>query len=91
MWTIQCQKALIREGLWRIDTGEETIPTRGGESELAKFASRMDREGLWRIDTGEETISTRGGESELAKFASRKDQALASIVLTFLLEVVRVS
>ena len=33
----------MREGLWRIVTGEETAPTRGGESERAKFASRQDR------------------------------------------------
>ncbi len=35
--------ALMREGQWQIVTGEETAPTRGGESELAKFASRKDR------------------------------------------------
>ena len=33
----------MRESLWRIVTGEETAPTRGSESEQAKFASRRDR------------------------------------------------
>ena len=32
----------MREGLWRIVTGEETAPT-SGESEQAKFMSRQDR------------------------------------------------
>jgi hypothetical protein len=42
-WKIQCRMALMRESLWRIVNGEETAPTRGGESEQAKFASRRDR------------------------------------------------
>ena len=42
-WKIQCRMALMRESLWRIVTGEETAPTRGSESEQAKFASRRDR------------------------------------------------
>ena len=42
-WKIQCRMALMREGLWRIVIGEETAPTRGGEGEQAKFASRQDR------------------------------------------------
>ena len=37
------QDGLMRESLWRIVTGEETAPTRGSESEQAKFASRRDR------------------------------------------------
>ena len=35
--------ALMKEGLWRIVTGEEVAPTGGSESERAKFASRRDR------------------------------------------------
>ena len=42
-WKIQCKMALMKEGLWRIVTGEETAPDRGTESERAKFASRRDR------------------------------------------------
>ena len=41
-WKIQCRMALMREGLWRIVTGEETAPT-SSEGEQAKFASRRDR------------------------------------------------
>ena len=33
----------MKEGLWRIVTGEETAPTGGSESERAKFASRQDK------------------------------------------------
>ena len=43
-WKIQCKMALMKEGLWRIVTGEETAPTSDSESEQAKFASRWDRE-----------------------------------------------
>ena len=42
-WKIQCRMALMKEGLWRIVTGEEVAPTGGSESERAKFASRRDR------------------------------------------------
>ena len=42
-WKIQCRMALMREGLWRIVTGEETAPTRGGESKRAKFVLWQDR------------------------------------------------
>ena len=41
-WKIQCRMALMKEGLWRIVTGEETAPT-GSEGERAKFAARRDR------------------------------------------------
>lgn len=42
-WKIQCKMALMKEGLWRIVTGEETAPASGSASERAKFASRQDR------------------------------------------------
>ncbi len=41
-WKIQCRMALMKEGLWRIVTGEETAPG-GTEAERAKFATRKDR------------------------------------------------
>ena len=40
-WKIQCRMALMKEGLWRIVTGEES-PT-GSEAERAKFAAWRDR------------------------------------------------
>ena len=42
-WKIQCRMVLMKEGLWRIVTGEEVAPTGGSENERAKFASRCDR------------------------------------------------
>jgi len=42
-WKIQCRMALMKEGLWRITTGEETAPTAGTEAERTKFATRKDR------------------------------------------------
>ena len=42
-WKIQCRMALMKEGLWRIVTGQETAPT-GTEVERAKFAARRDRD-----------------------------------------------
>lgn len=41
-WKIQCRMALMKEGLWRIVTGEEAAPA-GTEAERAKFATRKDR------------------------------------------------
>ncbi len=41
-WKIQCRMALMKEGLWRIVTGEEAAPE-GTEAERAKFATRKDR------------------------------------------------
>ena len=41
-WKIQCRMALMKEGLWRIVTGQETAPT-GSETERAKFGARRDR------------------------------------------------
>ena len=40
-WKIQSRMALMKEGLWRIVTGEETAPET--EAERAKFATRKDR------------------------------------------------
>ena len=42
-WKIQCKMALMKDGLWRIVSGDETAPTGGSESERAKFASQRDR------------------------------------------------
>ena len=42
-WKIQCRMALMKEGLWRIVTGEETAPVDGAAAERVKFASRRDR------------------------------------------------
>ena len=33
----------MKEGLWRIVTGEETAPASGSESDRAKFTSRRDQ------------------------------------------------
>lgn len=41
-WKIQCRMALMKEGLWRIVTGQEKAPT-SSETERAKFAARRDR------------------------------------------------
>jgi len=40
-WKIQCQMALMKEGLWKIVTEEETEPTTGAY-EIAKFRSRRE-------------------------------------------------
>ena len=40
-WKIQCGMALMKEGLWRIVTGQETAPS-GSEAERAKFAVQRD-------------------------------------------------
>ena len=40
-WKIQSRMALMKEGLWRIVTGEETAPET--EAERAKFATQKDR------------------------------------------------
>ena len=41
-WKIQCRMALMKEGLWKIVTEEETEPTTGA-AEIAKFRSRRDK------------------------------------------------
>ena len=40
-WKIQCKMALIKEGLWGIVNGTETVPEEGAER--AKFISRRDK------------------------------------------------
>ena len=40
-WKIQCRMMLMKEGLWKIVTGEETEPN--DEGQRAKFAMRRDR------------------------------------------------
>ena len=40
-WKIQCRMMLMKEGLWKIVTGEETEPNDKGQR--AKFAARRDR------------------------------------------------
>ena len=40
-WKIQCRMMLMKEGLWKIVTGEETEPN--DEGQRAKFATRRDR------------------------------------------------
>lgn len=40
-WKIQCRMALMKEGLWRIVTGNETAT--GDTAKRAKFASRRDK------------------------------------------------
>lgn len=42
-WKVRCRMVLMKEGLRRIVTGEETAPLSDSESELEKFASRRDR------------------------------------------------
>lgn len=42
-WKIQCRMALMKEGLWRIVTGEETSPAGGDAAARAKFVGRKDR------------------------------------------------
>ena len=40
-WKIQCKMALIKDGLWGIVNGTETVPE--GAAEQAKFVLRKDR------------------------------------------------
>ena len=40
-WKIHCTMALMKVGLWRIGSDDETAPT-GSEAERAKFAARRD-------------------------------------------------
>ena len=42
-WKIQCKMALMKEGLWKIVTGEEVAPTGQNAAEQSKFAARKDR------------------------------------------------
>ena len=42
-WKIQCQMALMRDGVWKIVDGMEKSPTTGGADVPVKFDSRGDR------------------------------------------------
>jgi len=43
-WKVQCQMALIREGLWGIVAGAETVPAAEDKAgNRAKFIARRDR------------------------------------------------
>ena len=42
-WKIQCQMALMRDGVWKIVDGTEKSPTTGGADAQVKFDSRRDR------------------------------------------------
>lgn len=41
-WKIQCKMSLMRDGLWKIVSGEETAPQEGTDAH-AKFITRRDR------------------------------------------------
>ena len=41
-WKIQCKMALMKDGLWGIVNGTETVPTEGAEQQ-AKFAARRGK------------------------------------------------
>ena len=41
-WKIQCKVALIKEGLWGIVNGTETVPTEGAERQ-ASFVAQKDK------------------------------------------------
>ena len=41
-WNIQCKMAFMKEGLWKIVTGEEVTPT-GNAAEQSKLVARRDR------------------------------------------------
>ncbi len=40
-WKVEIRMALMKDGLWRIVTGEETAP--GNEAERVEFDTRRDR------------------------------------------------
>ena len=41
-WKVQCRMALVRDGLWSIVAGTETLPGEGGDRG-SKFIARRDR------------------------------------------------
>ena len=41
-WKVQCRMALVRDGLWSIVAGTETLPGEGGDRR-SKFIARRDR------------------------------------------------
>ena len=42
-WKVQCQMALMKEGLWKIVNGEEAPPAADKADKYAKFVARRDR------------------------------------------------
>ena len=40
IWTIQCQMALVKDGLWNIVKGMETISAKADADSRAKFLTR---------------------------------------------------
>ena len=42
-WKIQCRMALVKDGLWNIVNGTETIPAETDADGRAKFLTRKDR------------------------------------------------
>ena len=42
-WKVQCQMALVRDGLWGIVNGTETTPHEGEADRRSKFLARRDR------------------------------------------------
>ena len=43
-WKVQCRMALVREGLWGIVAGTETVPEEEAEADRrSKFLARRDR------------------------------------------------
>ena len=42
-WKVQCQMALVRDGLWGIVNGTETAPDEGEADSCSKFLARRNR------------------------------------------------
>ena len=42
-WKVQCRMALMKDGLWNIVNGTETIPSEREADKRAKFLARRDR------------------------------------------------
>ena len=42
-WKLQCQMALMKDGLWSIVNGSETPPSQSEREKYAKFVARRDR------------------------------------------------
>ena len=42
-WKVQCRMALMRDGLWDLASGKETVPAQTDAEKYAKFLARRDR------------------------------------------------
>ena len=42
-WKVQCQMALVKDGLWGIVNGSETVPEDASPERRSKFETRKDR------------------------------------------------